>query len=73
MKISFGYVLLFLLLIFTHEEMEMVDAEKNYCLVPRGICWSKSKCETTCINEGFTGGSCHGWRRRCYCFNEDCD
>ncbi|KAL7110767.1 hypothetical protein ACP275_05G046800 [Erythranthe tilingii] len=33
-----------------------------------GICISSTKCSTICKIEGFEGGRCHGFRRRCYCY-----
>ncbi|XP_050368347.1 defensin-like protein 1 [Argentina anserina] len=32
-----------------------------------GICLSDRNCESVCDTEGFTGGDCRGFRRRCFC------
>ncbi|KAL3824250.1 hypothetical protein ACJIZ3_020279 [Penstemon smallii] len=33
----------------------------------RGICVSKTNCASVCKTEGFHGGHCRGFRRRCFC------
>ncbi|RHN66324.1 putative defensin, plant [Medicago truncatula] len=33
----------------------------------KGVCWIKHNCANVCKTEGFTGGHCHGFRRRCFC------
>ncbi|OVA03626.1 Knottin [Macleaya cordata] len=33
----------------------------------KGICISESNCVAICQGEGFTGGECRGFRRRCIC------
>ncbi|KAL0693201.1 hypothetical protein Bca4012_060381 [Brassica carinata] len=33
----------------------------------RGPCVSRHNCANVCHNEGFHGGKCRGFRRRCYC------
>ncbi|KAL5707879.1 hypothetical protein ACHQM5_018732 [Ranunculus cassubicifolius] len=75
MKISLGCVLLVLLLIFSHETMEMVDAKK-ICEVKslsfKGICLSNRKCNSACIMLGHDSGRCKGWRRHCYCRLASC-
>ncbi|OVA03625.1 Knottin [Macleaya cordata] len=35
-----------------------------------GICVSGSNCAAVCETEGFTGGECRGFRRRCICTKE---
>ncbi|RWR92892.1 defensin-like protein 2 [Cinnamomum micranthum f. kanehirae] len=32
-----------------------------------GICIKSSTCAHVCMNEGFPGGRCRGFRRRCFC------
>nr|AAS65426.1 Kunitz-type trypsin inhibitor [Ipomoea batatas] len=33
----------------------------------KGPCSRDSNCATVCHTEGFTGGDCKGFRRRCFC------
>ncbi|KAL5760658.1 hypothetical protein ACOSP7_019170 [Xanthoceras sorbifolium] len=33
----------------------------------KGTCVSKSNCAHVCQTEGFPGGHCRGFRRRCFC------
>ncbi|KAI3453174.1 hypothetical protein Pfo_009837 [Paulownia fortunei] len=33
----------------------------------KGICVRKANCAAVCQTEGFHGGRCRGFRRRCYC------
>ncbi|KAK4380555.1 hypothetical protein RND71_002417 [Anisodus tanguticus] len=33
----------------------------------RGLCFSKRNCGSVCHTEGFNGGHCRGFRRRCFC------
>ncbi|XP_042025772.1 defensin J1-2-like [Salvia splendens] len=33
----------------------------------KGICVRKANCAAVCQTEGFHGGHCRGFRRRCYC------
>ncbi|XP_074350450.1 defensin-like protein 1 [Apium graveolens] len=33
----------------------------------KGQCWSNSNCAQICRHEGFRGGHCRGFRKRCYC------
>ncbi|XP_059278678.1 defensin J1-2-like isoform X2 [Lycium ferocissimum] len=33
----------------------------------KGLCFSKSNCGSVCHTEGFHGGHCRGFRRRCFC------
>lgn len=32
-----------------------------------GACFSHHNCAMVCRNEGFPGGKCRGFRRRCFC------
>lgn len=32
-----------------------------------GLCVSNHNCALVCRNEGFSGGRCRGFRRRCFC------
>ncbi|KAG5014386.1 hypothetical protein AAZX31_08G005400 [Glycine max] len=33
----------------------------------KGLCFSDTNCAHVCRTEGFTGGDCGGFRRRCFC------
>ncbi|KAI3734190.1 hypothetical protein L6452_13654 [Arctium lappa] len=33
----------------------------------KGTCVSDTNCGNVCKNEGFPGGNCRGFRRRCFC------
>ncbi|OMO72647.1 Knottin [Corchorus olitorius] len=33
----------------------------------KGMCVRKSNCAAVCQTEGFRGGHCRGFRRRCFC------
>ncbi|XP_039062279.1 defensin-like protein 1 isoform X2 [Hibiscus syriacus] len=33
----------------------------------KGACTSSHNCGLVCRNEGFSGGKCRGFRRRCFC------
>ncbi|KAK0574277.1 hypothetical protein LWI29_020907 [Acer saccharum] len=69
----FSTVLLLLLVLLSPGEMgqnEMV-AEARTCESQshkfKGTCLSKSNCAHVCKTEGFPGGHCRGFRRRCFC------
>lgn len=36
----------------------------------KGVCFRDANCANVCINEGFTGGKCRGFKRDCYCSKE---
>ncbi|XP_058737194.1 defensin Ec-AMP-D1-like [Vicia villosa] len=61
---------LFLLVVASEMGPSMV-AEARICKSPsekfKGLCYSKSNCGNVCQTEGFAGGECHGFRRRCFC------
>nr|WBU87536.1 defensin [Gerbera hybrid cultivar]WGC54891.1 plant defensin protein PDF2.2 [Gerbera hybrid cultivar] len=77
-KTSFNgsvFLLLLLLLLVPYEcqrggKMMMV-AEARTCLSQshgfKGKCLSHHNCGLVCKNEGFPGGRCRGFRRRCFC------
>ncbi|XP_011084089.1 defensin Ec-AMP-D2-like [Sesamum indicum] len=33
----------------------------------KGACVSSTNCASVCHTEGFPGGNCRGFRRRCFC------
>ncbi|KAG8382699.1 hypothetical protein BUALT_Bualt05G0104600 [Buddleja alternifolia] len=63
----FATVILMLTLVFS---TGMV-AEARTCETKshrfRGLCVSKANCAAVCQTEGFHGGHCRGFRRRCFC------
>ncbi|KAK9724155.1 hypothetical protein RND81_05G052400 [Saponaria officinalis] len=36
----------------------------------KGPCVSESNCANVCKTEGFLGGDCRGFRRRCFCLTD---
>ncbi|KAJ0980830.1 hypothetical protein J5N97_009085 [Dioscorea zingiberensis] len=62
-------LLLLLLLLFSSS---MNGVEAKLCRVPssgfRGICYSDTNCLHVCVSEGYNGGQCKGFRRRCICY-----
>ncbi|XP_028776719.1 defensin-like protein [Neltuma alba] len=60
-----------LLLLLVATEMGPMMAEARTCESQshrfRGACVSKSNCANVCRTEGFPGGHCRGFRRRCFC------
>ncbi|XP_016495855.1 defensin J1-2-like [Nicotiana tabacum] len=69
-KKLFATVFLMLMLIFATEMGTMV-AEARTCESQshrfKGPCVRKSNCAAVCQTEGFHGGHCRGFRRRCFC------
>ncbi|XP_048428854.1 defensin Ec-AMP-D2-like [Pyrus x bretschneideri] len=66
----FSTAFLFLLLVATGM-MGPMAAEGRTCESQshrfKGSCASKSNCAAVCQTEGFRGGHCRGFRRRCFC------
>ncbi|XP_038705356.1 defensin-like protein 1 [Tripterygium wilfordii] len=63
---------LFFVLLFLLASQEMVvPGEARVCLSPshkfHGTCVRGHNCAEICRTEGFSGGDCHGFRRRCMC------
>ncbi|XP_065880489.1 defensin Ec-AMP-D2-like [Euphorbia lathyris] len=62
---------LFLLFLFLAAVMGPNVAEARTCESQshrfKGSCVSKSNCASVCQTEGFRGGHCRGFRRRCFC------
>ncbi len=72
MNKSFLPSLLLLLLIFSaSEEMMGRGAEGRICKSQshhfHGPCMRDHNCAVVCRTEGFSGGDCVGFRRRCFC------
>ncbi|XP_019458186.1 PREDICTED: defensin-like protein 1 [Lupinus angustifolius] len=65
-------ILFLLLLVFAADNnVGLKRAEGRLCQSKshrfKGSCLSHSNCGQVCKNEGFTGGKCRGFRRRCFC------
>ncbi|XP_022158825.1 defensin-like protein 1 [Momordica charantia] len=73
MNKSFLPTLLLLLLIFSASQEMMGGgvAEARVCKSQshhfHGACFSDHNCAQVCRTEGFSGGDCNGFRRRCFC------
>ncbi|KAK0574967.1 hypothetical protein LWI29_031705 [Acer saccharum] len=69
----FSIVLLLVLVLLASGEMgqNQMVAEARTCESQshkfKGTCVSKSNCAHVCQTEGFPGGHCRGFRRRCFC------
>ncbi|CAN1132761.1 Defensin-like protein 6 [Linum perenne] len=68
------FILMLMLLIFmsSYENIGMVKvAEARVCASQshyfKGPCGRDHNCAMVCRNEGFSGGRCKGFRRRCFC------
>ncbi|XP_073147404.1 defensin Ec-AMP-D2-like [Henckelia pumila] len=61
----------FLLVLMLLGPAEKLVAEARTCESKshrfKGPCVSKTNCASVCITEGFHGGHCRGFRRRCFC------
>ncbi|OVA16051.1 Knottin [Macleaya cordata] len=64
-------LVLVLLLLVTEEMTGPKMAEARTCESQshrfKGTCVRKSNCAHVCQTEGFHGGKCRGFRRRCFC------
>ncbi|RDX69513.1 hypothetical protein CR513_51365, partial [Mucuna pruriens] len=62
---------LFLLLLLLAADVAVKTAEARYCFTQShrfgGLCLSYRNCGHVCKTEGFSGGECRGFRRRCFC------
>ncbi|CAG7862113.1 hypothetical protein HID58_033610 [Brassica napus] len=73
MKLSLRLIsaVLLMIMIFVASGMGPVTVEARTCESKshkfRGPCVSRHNCANVCHNEGFHGGKCRGFRRRCYC------
>ncbi|KAL8046114.1 hypothetical protein ABFS82_08G160100 [Erythranthe guttata] len=78
-KVVFGFLLLLVLLLTPQDEdevwgsskMTIVKVEARMCETQshgfKGQCWSEHNCRLVCAHEGFRGGKCRGFRKRCFC------
>ncbi|KAL2342852.1 hypothetical protein Fmac_004137 [Flemingia macrophylla] len=61
---------LFLLALVSAVDVAMKTAEARVCLSRshkfRALCFSDTNCRHVCRTEGFSGGDCRGFRRRCF-------
>ncbi|OAY45591.1 defensin-like protein 1 [Manihot esculenta] len=68
-KRSFGLLLLLFIVLASQEMVLPIEARvcesKSHHF--RGVCTIAHNCAIVCRNEGFSGGKCKGFRRRCFC------
>ncbi|AET04897.1 putative oxidoreductase [Medicago truncatula] len=62
---------LFMLFLLLAADIAVKTAEGRRCESKshkfKGPCSRDSNCASVCRGEGFTGGDCRGFRRRCFC------
>ncbi|KAF7809562.1 Defensin-like protein [Senna tora] len=67
----FSTIFVLLLLLVATEIGPNMVAEARTCESQshrfKGACVSGSNCAAVCQTEGFPGGHCRGFRRRCFC------
>ncbi|XP_068342563.1 defensin Ec-AMP-D2-like [Pyrus communis] len=67
----FSTAFVFVLLLVATGMMGPMLAEGRTCEAHsrkfKGTCLGKSNCASVCQTEGFHGGHCRGFRRRCFC------
>ncbi|CAN4126416.1 unnamed protein product [Withania somnifera] len=67
---AFGFFFLLFIMLFA-TQMRIGEVEGRVCISQshryRGPCLRDHNCALICRNEGFSGGDCIGWRRRCFC------
>ncbi|KAF5763189.1 putative defensin, plant, knottin, scorpion toxin-like superfamily [Helianthus annuus] len=65
------FTLLFTLFILFASQTRVPVAEARMCQSQshmfHGTCMRDHNCALVCRNEGFSGGKCRGFRRRCFC------
>ncbi|GAB2228844.1 hypothetical protein Droror1_Dr00022975 [Drosera rotundifolia] len=67
-----GVCMLLILVVFMSSEMGVMQvAEGRVCESQshgfKGPCSRDHNCALVCRDEGFSGGDCRGFRRRCFC------
>ncbi|KAL1222691.1 Defensin-like protein 2 [Cardamine amara subsp. amara] len=73
MKLSIRLIssVLLLFMIFVATGMGPGTVEARTCESQshrfKGTCMNEQNCRDICHNEGFIGGKCRGFRRRCFC------
>ncbi|TVU48511.1 hypothetical protein EJB05_08149 [Eragrostis curvula] len=67
----FSALFVVLLLLVATEVGPVMVAEARTCESQshkyKGPCVRKANCANVCRTEGFSGGHCRGFRRRCFC------
>ncbi|KAF3674012.1 Defensin-like protein [Capsicum baccatum] len=67
----FATILLLAMLVMATEMGPMRIAEARHCESKsqrfKGPCVRQKNCAAVCETEGFPGGDCRGFRRRCFC------
>ncbi|XP_022868440.1 defensin-like protein 1 isoform X2 [Olea europaea var. sylvestris] len=66
-KVFFSFILMLLLLFSSgilRAEGRLCESQSHLF---KGSCLSDKNCRHVCANEGFPGGRCRGFRRRCFC------
>ncbi|PON35606.1 Gamma Purothionin [Trema orientale] len=70
-KVRFGGMVFFLLFILLASQEMVVPTEGRVCESKshhyKRACLADHNCAMVCRTEGFTGGKCRGFRRRCFC------
>ncbi|PWA34808.1 defensin-like protein [Artemisia annua] len=65
------FAIIFALLCLFASQWTVQVAEARVCQsqshMYHGACLRDHNCALVCRNEGFSGGRCRGFRRRCYC------
>ncbi|XP_057440181.1 defensin Ec-AMP-D1-like [Lotus japonicus] len=68
-KARFGLFFVLFILLASHQMV--VQTEGRHCESKshrfHGLCLSHHNCASVCHLEGFTGGKCRGFRKRCFC------
>nr|ATG83512.1 defensin 2 [Lens ervoides] len=70
-KKALSLLFMLFLLLASDVSVKRADALLGRCKVKSsrytGACLTDTKCSTVCRGEGYKGGDCHGFRRRCMC------
>ncbi|XP_058228078.1 defensin-like protein 1 [Rhododendron vialii] len=64
-------LLMLLLIVLASQDKVVMKVEGRVCESQshgfKGPCSRNHNCALVCRNEGFSGGRCRGFRRRCFC------
>ncbi|XP_015578658.1 defensin-like protein 1 [Ricinus communis] len=70
-KRSAGLFILMLIVLVLASQHMVLPTEARVCQSQshkfHGACWGDHNCATVCRTEGFSGGRCRGFRRKCFC------